>query len=65
MTLEEIWQTDPVFQFSEGIVSGPGGKILADGSDLYILIAGNLVKADKNKKITTIEKGMDQRINGL
>ena len=44
---------------------GYAAGMLAIGSDLYILTAGNLVKADKNKKVITLSKGMDQRLNGI
>lgn len=44
---------------------GYAAGMLAVGSDLYVLTGGNLVKADKDKNITTISKGMDNRMNGL
>lgn len=49
--------------YLEGL--GYAAGLLSDGSDIYILTAGNLVKADANKKLTTISTGMDRNTNGI
>ncbi|MGC4043193.1 MAG: PQQ-dependent sugar dehydrogenase [Armatimonas sp.] len=45
-------------------LSGPAGLVL-DGTDLYIYTGDGLIKADANKKLTTIAKGLDGRANGI
>jgi DNA-binding beta-propeller fold protein YncE len=42
----------------------PAGLAL-DGNDLYIYTGDGLLKADAEKKLTTIAKGLDGRANGL
>ncbi|MFV0270772.1 MAG: hypothetical protein ACK5HZ_03680 [Macellibacteroides fermentans] len=44
---------------------GYAAGLLSLGTDLYVLTAGNLIKVDKNKKMTTISTGMDHRMNGI
>lgn len=44
---------------------GYAAGLLLKGTDLYIVSAGKLLKADKNKNITTVSEGMDERGNGV
>jgi hypothetical protein len=44
---------------------GYAAGMIASDTDLFILTGGNLIKVDKDKNITTLFKGMDQRMNGL
>lgn len=44
---------------------GYAAGLLSVGTDLYVLTAGNLVKADAAKNLTTLAKGMDNRMNGI
>lgn len=43
---------------------GPAG-LLVDGTDVYVYTGEGLVKADGNKKVTTIARGLDGRANGI
>lgn len=49
--------------YLEGL--GYAAGMLSIGTDLYVLTGGNLVKADKDKKLTTIATDMDNRMNGI
>lgn len=43
---------------------GPAG-VLVDGADLYVYTGEGLLKADAEKKLTTVAKGLDGRANGI
>jgi glucose/arabinose dehydrogenase len=43
---------------------GPAG-LLVDGTGLYIYTGEGLLKADADKKVTTVAKGLDGRANGI
>lgn len=49
--------------YLEGLKS-PNG-LLAVGDDLYILASGSLLKASKDKKLTTVAEGMHERTDGI
>jgi DNA-binding beta-propeller fold protein YncE len=44
---------------------GYAAGLLSAGSDLYVLKGGSLIKADANKQVTTIAKGLDNQLNGI
>lgn len=46
--------------------NAPGvAGLLVEGTDLYFLSGGKMLKADKSKKITTISEGMNQQVCSL
>ncbi|MBS1975464.1 MAG: ATP/GTP-binding protein, partial [Bacteroidetes bacterium] len=57
-SLQEIWQTDSVFQFSEGVVPSEDGKLLYVSNTI-----GNPIEKDGQGSISTV--GLDGKVINL
>ncbi len=64
-------RTKKVHRIQDGVVSlylddiGNANGLLALGRELYILSAGSLLRADDDRRLTTIAEGMDRSTDGI